>query len=109
MFMKKFYLIGALLGISLLSYAQNTDDVYIEPEILEDVYLQKISPAGTMAMGQDGIGSFLVGYDLVTGAQGWYAACSPGDGNCVADNGAIVGQEMRANGMFAVVMKDDRI
>ena len=104
--MKKFYLLGAFLGLSMMAFAQ---DEYVEPTVLEDVYLQRISPDGTMAMGQDGLNSFLVGYNLKTGEQGWYPACYPGDGNCVANNGAIAGQEMRPTGMYAVIMKDDKI
>lgn len=104
--MKKFYLLGAFLGLSMMALAQ---DEYVEPTVLEDVYLQRISPDGTMAMGQDGLNSFLVGYNLKTGEQGWYPACYPGDGNCVANNGAIAGQEMRPTGMYAVIMKDDKI
>ena len=76
------------------------------PILLEDTYLQKISHAGTYVAGQDGMGSVTIGYNTQTGDTDWYPACYPGDGNCVSNNGYIVGQEMQMDGMYAALMKD---
>lgn len=104
--MKKITLLS-ILALSTFTpvIAQNS----LEPVLLEDTYLMKINPAGTLAAGQDGFGSITIGYDIITGVSEWYPACFPGDGNCISNNGFIVGQEMQVDGMYAAIMKDGEI
>ena len=101
--MKKLYVLGLALSLGMAAFAQNEYNGAIE---FEEVYFQKISPAGTLLGGQDPIGSYTVGYNVTTGQLDYYPACYPGDGNCLSDNGIMVGQEMQMTGMFAAMMKD---
>lgn len=104
--MKKITLLSIF---ALTTFTPVVAESSLEPVLLEDTYLTKISPAGSFAAGQDGYGSLTIGYDIITGLAEIYPACFPGDGNCVSNNGFIVGQEMQVDGMYAAIMKDGEI
>ena len=104
--MRKLYAFTVALSLFGVASAQTVEDDYVIPEVIEDLWIQKLSPGGTMAAGQDGGGVFALGYDLTKNELYYYATSFPGDGNCVADNGLFVGQEWQATGIFAAVFKN---
>lgn len=74
-----------------------------QPHILPEAYAQKINPAGTALMAQDIAGNAIV-YGIKTGEELWYGGYYPGNGNCLANNGMLVGQDMETS--RAAIMKE---
>lgn len=106
--MKKSLLLGLTLTLCAGAFAQVADeDEYIVPTLLEDTYLQRMSPNGTYAVGQDPYTSVVV-HNTKTGVTEFYPAAYPGMGNCVANNGIVVGQQMQTDGSYAAIMFNGR-
>lgn len=75
------------------------------PTVVPDVFAQKISPNGKYFMAQDFSASAIL-YDIDSQQSIWYPAFYPGNGNCVANNGVMVGQDMET--LRASVLKDGK-
>lgn len=67
-----------------------------EPEILPQAFAQRVSPNGTYVMAQDITGSAIL-YNVETEKADWFGGYYPGNGNCVSNNGVMVGQEMESS------------
>ena len=86
--MRKFTLLGMACCFGMAAFAA---DDYVEPKLFEDEYAQIVSPNGKFIMLQDiFLNTYL--YNVETGEKLTYQAAYPGDGNCVANNGFMVGQ-----------------
>ena len=70
--------------------AQDIEAPYIIPE----VYAQRVSTNGKYFMAQDLSGSAIL-FNISTKESLFYSAFYPGNGNCISDNGIIVGQDMQ--------------
>ena len=89
--MKKQYLLALACSISAAAFAQSDD--YVKPVEIEYMAAQHVSPNGLHIAGQDVLGSMVYYYDVKNGGlPREYTGASTGIGNCVADNGMIVGQ-----------------
>lgn len=93
--MKKYYLMGIACLMALPALAQ---DDYVTPQIVEEVVIQRTSAAGKYCAGQDMFGSMVYLYNPVSKETTEFPAYYIGNGNCVADNGTIVGQDMAYKG-----------
>lgn len=88
--MKKLLLLTGLSAISVAVFA----DVP-EPKVIEDALISSISPNGNYAVSQGAAGLRI--FNLVTGEEytqfsgEGYEEYYVGDGNCVSDNGIVVG------------------
>lgn len=98
--MKKLYLTAFCLAAASAIYAQSD---YVTPATIEYFYAQKVNPAGTAVVGQDPNGLIILSYDPATEEVTVYEDGYPGNGNCVADNGMIVGQGLSTDPAKAVV------
>lgn len=87
---------------ALLAFHASAQDAN-EPFILPEAFTQKINPNGQAVMAQDISGSAIV-YHIDTNEAEWYGGFYPGNGNCLSNNGILVGQEMEAS--RAAIMKD---
>lgn len=97
--MKKYFILISSAIIFSSAMAQEVT----EPEILPDYYAQKINPVGKDIMAQDIAGNAIV-FNLESGAEHWFGGYYPGNGNCLANNGLLVGQEMEYS--RAAIMKN---
>lgn len=91
--MKKQLLIGMALTLAPAAFAA---DDYVVPAEVYDMAAQRVNQAGTLVAGQDANGSVVYGYEVATGTTYEYYGFSIGNGNCVSDNGKIVGQQLGA-------------
>ena len=92
--------------LSLLAVATVTGinaQTTVEPLIIAEAYAQKMNNAGTAFMAQDIAGNAIM-YDFESGDELWYGGYYPGNGNCIADNGMLVGQDMETS--RAAIMKE---
>ncbi|MCH5233856.1 MAG: hypothetical protein J1E16_01060 [Muribaculaceae bacterium] len=87
--MKKFLPISLFMIIPGAICAQES----VAPTILSEIFAQKVSPNGKYIMAQDFTASAIL-YDMENGKQLLYEAYYPGNGNCVSNNGIMVGQDM---------------
>lgn len=94
--MNKFYLLSVAVGFFSLAHAQ-TD--YVVPTTIEDAYIQKINPNGTVVAGQDSFGTTTFGHHVKSGITFEYPATAPGDGNCISNDGIIVGMTLGSKQM----------
>lgn len=91
--MKKLSFLALSVGIAVSAMAQSDD--YVLPLEFPEVFLQKVSPGATFASGQDLFGSACYVFDISrSGEMFFYEAAYPGDGNCLADDGTLVGQDI---------------
>lgn len=74
-----------------------------QPLVIGEAYAQKINPVGKEMMAQDIAGNAIV-YTVEEGEEIWYGGYYPGNGNCLANNGILVGQDMETS--RAAIMKD---
>lgn len=98
--MKKLYILGAAFLYCTAVFAQETTS---EPYILPEGYGSKISRNGNVIAGQLISGSTF-SRNNETGLEKVYFECFLGNGNCISDNGIIVGSDM--NSGKAIFMKD---
>lgn len=99
--MKKFLLSGLCLIAMPLAFADG-----VEPFILPDAIVNKMSKDGSLLMGQAGDGNAIT-YNIVTGEAYYYNNCTIGNGFPASDNGIIVGANMINSGI-AVTLKGGR-
>lgn len=83
-----------MLAMSMTAFA---DSEYVKPAEVYDMAAQCVSRNGEWVVGQDANGSVVYGYNVATGHIDEYGGYTIGNGNCVANNGMIVGQELGAN------------
>ena len=93
--------IGVALAVS--GIALGAED-YIIPATIDGMYGQKVNRAGSLVIGQDMTGTLVISYEVATQKTTMYEAYYPGNGNCGADNGMIVGQTISNSGEHAAVM-----
>lgn len=102
--MKKIYLLGIACLLSGTAMAQD----YETPQIT-DFFSQKISPDGSYIVGQDITGTIGYLYSPITKklvqANNFY----PGAGNCVSNNGIIVGQEIATSEMHCGIVINGKV
>lgn len=89
--MKRQYILALACSLSAAAFAQSDD--YVKPVEIEYMAAQQVSPNGLHIAGQDVLGSMVYYYDVKAGGlpREYPGGCT-GVGNCVADNGMIVGQ-----------------
>lgn len=91
--MKNLYVIALAGAMSALSaYAQED---YVTPVTIDYFYAQKVSPNGNYVVGQDNSETRVISYEVKTGKLTEYEAYYPGNGNYVANNGFMVGQDIQ--------------
>lgn len=88
---KTFFLTSLCLSMAAVALA---DTDYVTPREMYDVALQRVSRNGAFAVGQDSNGSVVYTYDISADKIYEYPSFSIGNGNCVADNGMVVGQNL---------------
>lgn len=99
--MKKLYLCGIAACIAVSALAK---DDYVTPVIIDDMVAQRVSADGNWIAGQDVLGSVVYAYNVKEGSTPiMYHSFVIGNGNCVANNGMIVGQQI-SNAELACLM-----
>lgn len=91
--MKFFLMFGAAALLASTTLAQP----YEEPHVVDQVLSLSISANGTYVAAQDEIGNAIM---INTSNKGltYYTGNYPGNGNCISDNGVLVGQTMEGIG-----------
>ena len=92
------------LFISMLIAFQLSAQDKTTPFVLEEIYVLGINQTGEDVVAQDISGSALV-YNIPSGELFWYGGIYPGNGNCLSNNGILVGEQMESS--RAVIMKDN--
>lgn len=99
--MNKLYILGLGCIMAGTVCAQND---YVTPVELEGIYMEKVSRDGNFTVGQDLFGGFVISYSTATDQIFEYEAYYPGNGNCIANNGMIVGQDIAGIEEHAAIM-----
>lgn len=97
--MKKTLLFSFVSVLGLTAMAAETE----APATFPDVMLQKLSPNGEYAVGQDIYGTVTLAITTSDNEIAEYEAVYPGGGKCVSNNGVIVGQDI-ATYVAAIMM-----
>lgn len=92
-----------MIGVAAfaIAFTAETQADFKGPEVWDGVYTQNVSTDGRYVMAQDIVGNTYL-MDMATGQTEMYAEMYSGDGNCLADNGTIVGED--ANKALGVIM-----
>ena len=98
-------LISIAISTFALSAAAATQQEEVKPYILPQAMAQKTSLDGKTVVAQDYYGNAIV-FDAVNETADFYPEYMPGNGNCVAADGTLVGQSMYG---FASIMRGGNV